>query len=166
MIAERAPHTPHVTVAEEDPRSADAIGLSDIMADITFRLYPEDAENGIFPTTTEELAQHGVLVIARIDGEAAACGALMVHAAVDGLDVLEVKRMLVLPAFRGRGLSRLVLNRLEKVARQRQMQKLVLMCGPRQPEALRLYESHGFVRRSAYGKHTEHPLSFFYEKTL
>jgi putative acetyltransferase len=153
-------------LCQEDPRSADAVALSDIMAEITFGLYPEDAENGIFPTTTEELVQHGVLVLARVDGEAAACGALMAHAQVDGMHALEVKRMLVLPAFRGRGLSRLVLTRLEQIARQRNAQKLVLMCGPRQPEALRLYESQGFVRRSAYGRHSEHPLSFFFKKTL
>jgi putative acetyltransferase len=163
-LASHLSHAP--TLCEEDPRSADAVALADIMAEITFGLYPEDADNGIFPTTTEELAQHGMLVLARVDGEAAACGALMAHGQVDGFDALEVKRMLVLPAFRGRGLSRLVLTRLEQIARQRNAQKLVLMCGPRQPEALRLYETQGFVRRSAYGKHSEHPLSFFFEKIL
>lgn len=163
-LASHLLHAP--TLCEEDPRSPDAVALADIMAEITFVLYPEDADNGIFPTTTEELAQHGVLVLARVDGEAAACGALMAHGQVDGFDALEVKRMLVLPAFRGCGLSRLVLTRLEQIARQRNAQKLVLMCGPRQPEALRLYETQGFVRRSAYGKHSEHPLSFFFEKIL
>lgn len=166
MLAERAPLTSDVTVAEEAPLSADAIALSDAMSDIVNRIYPEDAKNGIIPTTSEELARHGVLVIARVNSKAAACGALMAHAPVDGLGALEVKRMLVLPAYRGRGLSRLVLNSLERIARQRHTQKLVLMCGPRQPEALRLYETNGFDRRNAYGKHTEHPLSIFFEKTL
>ena len=159
-----ASHTP--VVSEEDPRSADAIALFDVMSAFITETYPEDEENGILPTTTEDLVRDGVLVLARVDGVAAGCGALMAHPQVDGLDVLEVKRMLVLPEFRARGISRLVLSRLEQVARQSGAQKLVLMCGPRQPNALRLYESAGYALRSAYGKNIEHKLSIFFEKTL
>lgn len=166
MMAERAPSTPQVIVAEEDPHSADAIALLDVMSAFLLTTYPEDEENGIVPTTTEELARDGVLVLARVDGVAAGSGALMAHPQVDGFDVLEVKRMLVLPKFRERGISRLVLAQLEHSARRREAQKLVLMCGPRQPTALKLYESAGYARRSAYGKNTEHPLSIFFEKTL
>ena len=61
---------------------------------------------------------------------------------------------------------KLMLERLEQIARQRNTQKLVLMCGPRQPEALRLYEQSGYARRNAYGKHHDHPLSIFFEKHL
>jgi putative acetyltransferase len=166
MTAVRASQPSRVTLAEEDPRSADGVALFDEMSAFVLRTYPEDDENGIVPTSTEALAQHGVLVIARVDGEAAGSGALMAHDRVDGLAALEVKRMLVRPAFRGLGVARRVLNRLEQIARLRGAQKLVLMCGPRQPEALRLYESSGYTRRSAYGKHYDHPLSIFFEKLL
>jgi putative acetyltransferase len=166
MTAVRALNASGVTLAEEDPRSADSVALFDEMSVFVLHTYPEDEENGIVPTSTDELAQHGVLVIARVDGEAAGSGALMAHERVDGLSALEVKRMLVRPAFRGLGISRRVLERLEQIACQRGAQKLVLMCGPRQPEALRLYESSGYARRSAYGKHHDHPLSIFFEKLL
>lgn len=166
MTALRALQASRVTLAEEDPRSADGVALFDEMSVFVLHTYPEDEENGIVPTSTDELAQHGVLVIARVDGEAAGSGALMAHERVDGLSALEVKRMLVRPAFRGLGISRRVLERLEQIARLRSAQKLVLMCGPRQPEALRLYETSGYVRRSAYGKHHDHPLSIFFEKRL
>ena len=165
-MAERVLTSHTVIVGEEDPHSPDAIALYEFMSAFIFETYPEDEENGILQTTTEELAQHGALVLARVDGVAAGCGALMAHPPVDGFNVLEVKRMLVLPEFRGHGISRLVLNRLEQIAQQRQAQKLILMCGPRQPNALRLYESNGYVRRSAYGHNIEHPLSIFFEKTL
>jgi putative acetyltransferase len=155
-----------VTLAVEDPRAPDSIALFDDMSVFVLATYPEDEENGIVPTTTEELAEHGVLVIARVDGAAAGSGALMAHAPVDGLRALEVKRMLVRPQFRGRGISKLVLRRLEAIARERDAQKLVLMCGPRQPEALRLYKTCGYSQRSAYGKNVDHPLSIFFEKTL
>lgn len=165
-MAERAPLSPRVTLDEEDPRSADGVALFDEMSAFVLQTYPEDEENGIVPTSTEELARDGVLVIARVDGAAAASGALMAHDAVDGMNTLEVKRMLVRPAFRGRGLSKLVLERLESIARERHTQKLVLMCGPRQPEALRLYERQGYSRRNAYGHNVDHPLSIFFEKRL
>lgn len=155
-----------VTLAVEDPRAADSVALFDEMSAFVLRTYPEDEENGIVPTSTEELARDGVLVIARVDGVAAGSGALMAHELVDGLAALEVKRMLVRPEFRGRGISKLVLLRLEAIARERGTRKLVLMCGPRQPEALRLYETCGYSRRGAYGKHNEHPLSIFFEKHL
>jgi putative acetyltransferase len=166
-MTSRRVHLPSgLTLAEEDPRSADGIALFDEMSVFVTHTYPEDEENGIVPTSTEDLAQHGVLVIARIDGEAAGSGALMAHEPVDGLAALEVKRMLVRPAFRGRGISKRVLERLEQIASQREAQKLVLMCGPRQPEALLLYEKSGYARRSAYGIHHDHPLSIFFEKHL
>ncbi len=166
MIAQRAPRTVSVTLAEEDPRAPDAIALFDEMSAFVLHTYPEDEENGIVPTTTEELAQHGVLVIARANGEAAASGALMSHAPVDGAFAMEVKRMLVRPAFRGMGISKRVLVHLEHAARERRVERLVLMCGPRQPEALRLYERSGYKQRSAYGKHVDHPLSIFFEKNI
>lgn len=166
MTAVRAPLATGLTLAEEDPRSADAVALYDEMSDFLDRTYPEDAEIGIVPTTSEELAQHGVLVIARMDDAPAGTGALMPHDPVDGLTALEVKRMLVRPGFRGHGIAKHILERLEQIARQRGMQKLVLMCGPRQPEALRLYEKSGYAIRSAYGKHAEHPLCIFFEKHL
>ncbi len=155
-----------VTLAVEDPRAAESVALFDEMSAFVLHTYPEDEENGIVPTTTDELARDGVLVIARVDGVAAGSGALMAHGPVDGLTALEVKRMLVRPEFRGRGLSKLVLQRLEAIARARGAQKLVLMCGPRQPEALRLYETCGYSQRGAYGKHQDHPLSIFFEKHL
>jgi putative acetyltransferase len=165
MIAEVArPET--VSLDVEDPRAADSVALFDEMSVFVLATYPEDEENGIVPTTTDELAQHGVLVIARVGGAAAGSGALMAHEPVDGIAVLEVKRMLVRPQFRGRGISKLVLQRLEAIARGRGAEKLVLMCGPRQPEALRLYETCGYSQRSAYGKHEDHPLSIFFEKHL
>jgi GNAT superfamily N-acetyltransferase len=165
-MAAAATRRDQVTVAVEDPRSPDGMALYDEMSEFVMRTYPEDEENGIVPTTTEELAEHGLLVIARVDGMAAGSGGLMAHEPVDGLATLEVKRVLVRPEFRGWGISKLMLRQLEAIAVERGAQKLVLMCGPRQPEALQLYERNGYSRRSAYGKHVDHPLSIFFEKHL
>jgi putative acetyltransferase len=165
MIAERIA-TDVITIAAEDPRAPDSLALFDEMSEFVLATYPEDEENGIVPTSTEEMAQHGVLLVARVDGAAAGSGALMAHPPVDGLEVLEVKRMLVRPAFRGRGIAERILNELERVAVARGAGKLVLMCGPRQPAALRLYERAGYSVRGPYGKWEAHPLSIFLEKRL
>jgi putative acetyltransferase len=154
------------TLAEEDPRAPDSVALYDDMSVFVLATYPEDEENGIVPTSTEELARDGVLVIARVDGAPAGSGALMAHSPVDGMRALEVKRMLVRPAFRGCGIAEALLNRLEMIAAERGTQKLVLMCGPRQPAALRLYEKAGYSERGPYGKWEAHPLSIFLEKRL
>jgi putative acetyltransferase len=154
------------TLAEEDPRAPDSVALFDDMSVFVLATYPEDEENGIVPTSTEELARDGVLVIARVGGAPAGSGALMAHPPVDGMRALEVKRMLVRPAFRGRGIAEAVLRRLEAIAVARETQKLVLMCGPRQPAALRLYEKAGYLVRGPYGKWEAQPLSIFLEKRL
>lgn len=158
--------SPVVSVAVEDPYAADSVSLYDEMSAFVLRTYPEDEENGIVPTTTEELARDGVLVVARVDGQAAGTAALMPHEPVDGVAVLEVKRVLVRPDYRGLGVAKLMMRRLDAIAVERGARKLVLMCGPRQPEALQLYEQCGYSRRSAYGHHNEHPLSIFFEKTI
>lgn len=150
----------------EDPHAADNVALHAEMSAFVEATYPEDAENGIVPTSTEELARQGVLIVARVDGAAAGSGALMPHDPVDGLCAMEVKRVMVRPQYRGLGIARGVMAKVESVARTRSTEKLVLMCGPRQPEALRLYDTCGYARRSAYGKHVEHPLSIFFEKHL
>lgn len=165
--AKRAPEVSHsIRIAAEDPWAPDSIALFDEMSEFVQATYPEDDETGIVPTTTAELARHGVLLVARIDGRAAGSGALMAHPPVDGAPAMEVKRMLVRPPFRGRGLALAILRRLEEIARERGATRLVLICGPRQPEALRLYERCRYSRRGAYGKHVDHPLSIFFEKRL
>jgi putative acetyltransferase len=168
MIAERIDHAgaDPLTIAAEDPRAPDSIALFDEMSAFILATYPEDEENGIVPTSTDELAREGVLLIARVDGEAAGSGALMSHPPVDGLKVMEVKRMLVRSAFRGRGVAERILGGLEEIAAKRGLQKLVLMCGPRQPAALKLYEKAGYLQRAPYGKWEAHPLSIFMEKRL
>lgn len=165
MIAAAAP-SESISVEIEDPRSADSVALYNEMSAFIEATYPEDGENGITQTTTEELAAQGFLAIARVNGAPAGSGALMTHEPVDAMRVFEVKRMLVRPQFRGRGIAKNVLSKIESIARERGAKKLVLMCGPRQPEALRLYETCGYSQRSAYGKHVDHPLSIFFEKTL
>lgn len=165
MIATPAA-TDELALREEDPRIGDALILFDEMTAFTQRTYPEDEELGIIPPTPETLAREGVFVVARLGGKAVGSGGLMPLAMVEGLRAMEVKRMYVREEARGRRIAEQILRWLEIIARTRGAQKLVLLCGPRQPEALRLYERCGFSQRSAFGSYSENSLSIFFEKRL
>jgi RimJ/RimL family protein N-acetyltransferase len=58
----------------------------------------------------------------------------------------EIKRMYVVPSFRGTKVGHRLLTELERRARQYGLCRLVLHTGVRQPEAIRLYRRSGFTR--------------------
>lgn len=104
----------------------------------------------------------GRFVIAFDNGRPVACGAIRRH----DDDAAEIKRMYVRPEARGRGLARLVLRELEATAIRAGYRALVLETGLRQPEALALYESHGYRVIPNFGFYKESPLSVCYRKDL
>ena len=80
--------------------------------------------------------------------------------------VVEIKRMYVVPAARGRGLARVVLAHLEAHARAAGTEAVVLETGLKQPEAIALYESSGYVRVPGFGYYKDAPLSRCFGKDL
>jgi putative acetyltransferase len=97
-----------------------------------------------------------------VDGEAAGCGAFVDR----GGEYAEVKRMFVLPSYRGLGVGRRLLGELEALARAAGLALARLEAGVSQPEALGLYESAGYRRRGPFGDYPDDPLSVFMEKRL
>lgn len=79
------------------------------------------------------------------NGAIAGCGGLLL---ADGF--AEVKRMYVVPAFRGRGVGRAILDHLVEVARAEQRSLLCLETGNVLVDAVRLYARYGFVERLAF----------------
>ena len=124
--------------------------------------YGGKEEPGAHPSA----ADVSVVLVARDDaGTALGCGAL--RAVGDG--VAEVKRMYVVPAARGRGVSRAVLTSLEESARAGGWTTLRLETGPLQPEAIGLYEGAGYRPIGAFGGYVGDPdaeLSLFFERVL
>ncbi len=124
--------------------------------------YDGDTEPGTPPSA----ADVSVVLVARDDdGTAVGCGALRAL----GGDVAEVKRMYVVPAARGRGVSKRLLAGLEDAARSRGWTTLRLETGPRQPEAIALYEGAGYRPIPAFGAYVWAPdagCSLYYERVL
>ncbi|HEX2300388.1 MAG TPA: GNAT family N-acetyltransferase [Pseudonocardiaceae bacterium] len=103
----------------------------------------------------EFAAPRGTFVVGYLDEVAVACGGWRVcepgpdFAAGDA----ELKRMYVVPGLRGRGLSRVLLAELERRAVAAGVRRLVLETGVRQPEAIGLYVSSGYVPIPRFGMH-------------
>ncbi len=67
--------------------------------------------------------------------------------------------MYVVPSGRGLGLARAMLAHLEDTARDAGAEVMVLETGLRQPEAIALYESSGYLPIAGFGFYKDAPLS-------
>ena len=86
---------------------------------------------------------------------------------VDGADATcELKRMYVAPEARGRGLARSLLERLEDEAVGLGYTTLWLETGTEQPEAIALYESHGYEPIAGFGRYKDEPKSRSFGRSL
>ena len=152
-----------VALAIEDPTDGEPAALVAELVAFLSPLYPEDDEEAPPPWSAESMARAGTFVVARVGGAAAGCGGL---ATLPTADAMEIVRMYVRPGYRGQRIAGRVLAALEAMARDRGAEVLMLRCGPRQPEALRMYERNGYARRTAFAHHREHPTNVFYETRL
>lgn len=78
----------------------------------------------------------------------------------------EIKRMYVLPDFRGRGLASQVLEELEMWAAQLGFERCLLETGKKQPEAIGLYRKSGYRVIPNYGQYRGIENSVCFEKRL
>jgi putative acetyltransferase len=149
-----------LTIGLESPAQGDVLRLLGGSDAYHARLYPA-ASNHLLPAS--ELAGENVrFLVARVDGRAVGCGALVVGREGEA----EIKRMFVAPSMRGRQLGRQILAALERQAEAAGIRVLRLETGVRQPAALALYRSHGYAERGPFGAYQSDPLSTFLEKWL
>jgi GNAT superfamily N-acetyltransferase len=81
-------------------------------------------------------------------------------------DELELKKVVVDPAHRGTGLSRVLMAELERVARERGARRLILQTGDRQPDAIQLYATAGWLPIDVYPPYIPVTNSVCFEKPL
>jgi putative acetyltransferase len=126
--------------------------------------YPPEQRHGL---ALDAIFQpHLRFFLARLDGEAVACGGVALFA-----DFAEVKRMYVRHAARGRGVAQALLARIEAEALAAGLSVLRLETGDRQDAAMRLYTRAGFRRCPVFGAYAAMPAnsiatSVFFEKRL
>src|SRR5574338_638745 len=97
-----------------------------------------------------------------VKNKAVACGALK-H--FDD-STAEIKRMYVAKDSRGKGLSKLILRKLEETASIMNYKKIILETGLKQLEAMMLYEKSGYSKIETYGRHKDDPDSVCYGKMI
>lgn len=93
-----------------------------------------------------------VEVVLAIDG-----GELVGHAALRPLAAggFEVKKVFVVPAARGRGLSRTLMTAIEDAARELGETSIQLQTGRKQVEAIALYEAIGYHHIPPFGPYAQ-----------
>lgn len=88
------------------------------------------------------------------------CGAIKSY----GEKSAEVKRMFVIPEFRGKGYASALLSELEKWAAELGFERVILETGVGQKEAIRLYEKT-YRRIENYGPYADVENSVCFERT-
>jgi putative acetyltransferase len=147
-------------IAIESARQAEIARLIRESDAYLARLYPPESRHAI---DLEALAAPRVrLLVARVDGRAVGC----VGFALGEAGQAEIKRLFVRPAARGRGIGRALMAQLERRAAEEGVRLLQLETGVKQPEALALYRSLGYVERGPFGAYRPDPLCLFMEKRL
>ncbi len=141
-------------------RSAMDAEISPRYADLADRTSPERAHEvaRAFAIDPSDIAVTYLV----LDGDSP-----VAHAALRSLGgEWELKRLVTLPGFRGRGYSRALIAAVEDDVVRRGGRRLILQTGNRQPEAVRLYEGLGFTRIPVYEPYLAIAESLCFERIL
>ena len=102
------------------------------------------------------------VVVLYLDGQPAGCGAIKEYEP----GIMEVKRMFVPPAARGKGMATAVLKELEAWAVELGYNKCMLETGDIMPDAIALYKKNGYRSIPNYGQYVDVASSVCFEKLL
>lgn len=147
-------------ITPEDPGQAEILALLADGEAHGAALYPAES-NHYLPLDALRAPDVLFLVARDVTGTAVGTAAIVLN---DGW--AEIKRMWVVPAARGRGLSRRLLSALEEHAAARGIATIRLETGIHNTEALGLYRRTGYTERDAFPPYDPDPLSIFMEKHL
>jgi len=147
-------------IALESPEQPEVIELVGELDRYQSALYPPQSNHLL---DLASLKQPNVLfaVVRDRDSSAIGCGAVV----LDGFSG-ELKRMIVRPPFRNRGIAQAILGFLESEASKAGCTLLRLETGIHQREALSLYERFGYRRCGPFGAYTDDPLSVYMQKAI
>ncbi|MDQ3716224.1 MAG: GNAT family N-acetyltransferase, partial [Actinomycetota bacterium] len=147
-----------VEVSADDPRSIELIG--EVQA-VYRRLYGSKDDSPM--SSAEFEPPSGTFLLAmEAEGHPIGCIGLRRHEE----HVAEIKRMYVRPAYRRQGYARALLIAAEDRARLLGYTAIVLETGQVQPEAMALYERHGYRPIPGFGHYQCAPGSLSFGRDL
>ena len=134
----------HLTrTTSENPDFRDLVQLLD--KDLRTR----DGDEHAFYAQFNKIDKINHVVVAYQNDEPVGCGAFKEF----NQELVEIKRMFVLPAHRGQGVAQAVLGELEQWAQELHYVGYVLETGKKQPEAIRLYQKSHYTLIPNYGQY-------------
>ena len=148
-----------ITIRRTDSENKEFISL---VSRLDTELAGRDGADHAFYAQFNKINMLRQVVVARMGKLPVGCGAIK---AFDS-SAMEVKRMYVMPGFRGQGVASLILTELEKWAAELGFQKCVLETGLRQPEAIALYTKSGYNPIPNYGQYAGMENSRCFEKVI
>lgn len=108
-----------------------------------------DGEEHAFYDQFNKIENIKHVIIAYANEQPVAAGAFKKFSA----QAVEIKRMFVMPAFRGRGIAFQILQQLENWAAELDYSYCILETGKKQPEAIALYKKSGYEVIPNYGQY-------------
>jgi putative acetyltransferase len=152
-----------ITIAAETPLQDDVRAM---VADLNATMIPLTPREFQFQLTVEQMADPSLTTFVARDetGKHVGMGSLKDH----GNGLGEVKRMFTLPEIRGQRVGSQLLQRIEELARQKGISRLVLETGEAAgfEAAYRVYERGGFTTCGAVLDYPDSGYSRFYEKKI
>lgn len=140
----------------------DAVALRDAMVAEVTQLYSTQRDVGTGGVPTAVDASTVVVTLVAYDGDLPVAQAVLRRLR----DEVEVKRMFVSPAARGKGAADALMAELEAAARQTGAARVILHTGDRQLAAIRTYERHGYTSIPVYEPYVGMSESLCFEKVL
>ena len=151
---------PEISIGPEDPRQADVRRIIAESGAYLQVLYPSESNHVI--DVDALAAPDAVFLVARRAGEILGSIAFRIIAPGHA----EIKRMFVRAEARGKGAGRRLLEALEDEARRRNVNRISLETGIRQPDAIGLYRASAYQDCPPFGTYRCDPLSLFMTKRL
>ncbi|MGD9816694.1 MAG: GNAT family N-acetyltransferase [Hyphomonadaceae bacterium] len=149
------------TIAIETPLCDDVRALVKQLNEFTFALTPAEFRHHM---TVEQMAAPDTTVFVARDASGATLGMGALRRHANGVG--EVKRMFVKPEARGLGVGGAILARIENLARQEGVTRIVLETGSNFDTAKRVYERGGFTPCEPVLDYPPSAWTAFYAKAL
>ena len=144
------------------PKRPDVAELLRLSSEYVASLYPSNIKQLEGP---EELARANVCFIgAFAEGKLVGIGAAKTIREQETYG--EIKRLYVLPEYRGQGVSRKIMDALEQHLAGQGISLVRLETGVRQTQSIGLYTSAGYSKRAPFGEYKSNASSVFMEKEL
>ncbi|MEO7308455.1 MAG: GNAT family N-acetyltransferase [Ferruginibacter sp.] len=142
--------------------TSDETDFRDLVALLDEDLKKRDGDEHSFyaPFNTIENIRHAI--VCYVDDKPIGCGAFKVY----DTGIVEIKRMYVLPGYRGHGIGPGILKELELWASELNFPSCILETGKNNPEAIRLYQKAGYTIIRNYGEYETVESSVCMAKTI